>query len=381
MLNIQKFFRTFRDRREAIAELATMGITVREYPDDGIMLLDYDQIAAAKTHPITIECRSLILDLHTYALVSRKFNRFFNYGEALDYYQDFSFKDSVVFSKEDGSLTGVYFNPNTSRWEISTRGMAKAEGPHPFGSTFKDKILAAFGFESDEAFQITFDHLANSSMTYVFEYCSPENRIVRRYTFDEMVLLAITNNEDSAPADMPLEYCDKFVKDCQLNSLAVRSPVVYDKSTTLAEMVEVANHLTDLHEGFVVYDPSSGKRVKVKSATYLVAHKLRGNDTVPTRKNILSLLLEGDADEMLAYFPEYKPYVDPVREELAQFEQELVTTYQNVMGIESQKDFALAVNGFKVSGILFSTRKLKSTDPVSVFRSMQVPAKMRLFGI
>jgi dephospho-CoA kinase len=67
---------------------------------------------------------------------------------------------------------------------------------------------------------------------------------------------------------------------------------MYDVTKDLDALVEVADRLENLEEGFVVWDPKSGKRVKIKSKTYLIAHKLRGNDTVPTKKNLFMLVLE-----------------------------------------------------------------------------------------
>ena len=149
ILQVQLFLRDSYEADPFVALTEQYGIKVRKYPEDNIVLLDYDQIESPKTHPIVIECRSLILAMDTLEVVSRKFDRFFNLGEAPELYQDFDFDSAVVMEKADGSLIGVYFNPHTSRWEVSTRGMAKAEGEHMFGGTFRDKVLAAFGFAGD----------------------------------------------------------------------------------------------------------------------------------------------------------------------------------------------------------------------------------------
>ena len=85
-----------------------LGIKVKHYDDKGITLLDYDQIESPKTHPIVIECRSLILHTDDFSLVSMKFPRFFNLGENPEYYKDFNWEDAVALEKLDGSLVGVY---------------------------------------------------------------------------------------------------------------------------------------------------------------------------------------------------------------------------------------------------------------------------------
>lgn len=60
-----------------------LGIAVKPFitpSGDTLYLLDYNQIDSPKTDPIVCECRSLIID-SDYNVVSRSFDRFFNYSE------------------------------------------------------------------------------------------------------------------------------------------------------------------------------------------------------------------------------------------------------------------------------------------------------------
>ena len=84
---------------EAFQSLTTdFAIKAKLYEDfgDRMVLLDYNQIDSPKAHPIVIECRSLILCLDTFGLVSKKFDRFFNLGEVPEFYSDFNFEGSFV---------------------------------------------------------------------------------------------------------------------------------------------------------------------------------------------------------------------------------------------------------------------------------------------
>lgn len=64
----------------AIEELTKeFAIKVRQY-DEGLLVLNYDQIESPKSHPIVMECRALILDTD-FNVVSRAFDRFFNIHE------------------------------------------------------------------------------------------------------------------------------------------------------------------------------------------------------------------------------------------------------------------------------------------------------------
>lgn len=170
-----------------------LNIKVREYPEQGYFMLNYDQIESPKSDPISMECRSLILDKNG-DVVSRSFDRFFNYGEMPEFYSDFDINRAFVFEKADGSLIKVYWSPATDRWEISTRSQAFAEGPHAQGGTFREWVLRAMNLSESE-FQFCMSNVGDKDCTYIMEYCSPYNRIVTPYENDIMILLAVRNNK------------------------------------------------------------------------------------------------------------------------------------------------------------------------------------------
>jgi len=364
---------------EILAKLELdLGITSKVYPEDNMVLFDYSMIDSPKSHPMVIESRSLILTLDKFNLLSKKFLRFFNCGEVPEYYADFSLKDSVVMMKYDGSLVGLYHNPHTNRWEISTRGMAKAEGPHQMGGTFRDHIREAFGCSSEEDFQNKMNTYANEVwhgfkvFTLVAEYISPFNKIVTRYDTACLVLLAVTSKHDFG---LDIQEETGLLVDYGFNVIPVQT---FPIKETFDQLIKDANELTDLQEGFVVFDPTSGKRMKIKSATYLIAHSIRGNDPVPSRKNLLKLVLSGDADEFLVYFSEFKELVQTVQTEVEDFVHNMVAKYNELRHIESQKEFAMSLKQFPGYGIIFTARKLKQ-EPKHVFEEMDINSKLRLF--
>ena len=375
-MKVQEYLRSKNDPLQALAALKEeLGIRYKVYDEDGIVILDYDQIESPKTHPIVIECRSLILSYPEFDVVSRKYDRFFNYGEAPDLYADFSFDDAIVMEKADGSLIGVYYNPKTSRWEISTRGMAKAEGEHLFGGTWRQKVQEAFGFKDEDDFQKRCDDIFWRSSTYIFEYCSPENRIVTKYDEAHMVLTGVRCNATGEEAVfIEARYVNIIFAD-----LRVRAPKIYS-AENMDELVEYANSLPDLEEGFVVRCQLTNKRVKIKSKTYLVAHKLRGNDAVPTRKNVLSLVLEGEVDEFLAYFPEWKGIIGEAQAEVNAILEDAEEFWEKAKDIESQKEFALVVKAAKAPWILFSARKT-GASPTVEFHKAKLSQKLKTMGV
>lgn len=352
------------------------GISAKIYPDDDMVLLDYSQIDSPKSHPIVIECRSLILRVSDLSIVSRKFDRFFNANECPEHYTDFVLSRAKVLEKSDGSLIGMYHNGVTNRWEISTRGMAKAEGGHAFGGTFREKVLDAMGV-TEEQFQEKFDANLIKGCTYIAEFCSPENRVVTKYSTPHMVLLGVVY---AYGYQYDMRDLGNWVLIMQGFGINIRPLQQYDLKATLAELIEDANALTDLKEGFVVWDEVSGKRMKIKSATYLIAHKLRGNDAIPTRKNLLILVLEGEVEEFLVYFPEWQSAIEEIQAEVKLFEKQLIQLHNQHCNISDQKEFALSVKDFHGSGYLFTARKTNQL-PITVFHSANINQKLRTFGV
>jgi predicted RNase H-like nuclease len=59
MMKVQEFIKQY-----GVMALANppLNIKVREYPEQGYFMLNYDQIESPKNNELTIECRSLIVD-------------------------------------------------------------------------------------------------------------------------------------------------------------------------------------------------------------------------------------------------------------------------------------------------------------------------------
>ena len=341
----------------------TLGIKSRVYPN--YVLLDYDQIDSPKDNAIAQECRSLIISVSEnpddIRVLSRKFIRFFNYGEMSAFYEDFIFspESCTVASKEDGSLIGVWFDPFENKWQISTRGMAQAEGNHPIGGTFREAVLNAFGV-SEEYFQDIFNEGFQKDTTYVMEFVGKNNRIVRPYIEDQMVLLSINkNSEVNEFADATV--LKTFAYHMSSFGLNVRAPDFITCPSTTQELQELADALPGLQEGYVVYDRNSGKRMKFKSKQYVVAHSIRGDSTVPTQKNIYKLVLTNEQAEFLSYFPEFTPEFTLAAMDVSIFVDNMTDFYQTVLGIEDQKQFALAVKDHPAKSVMFAARKDRVT--------------------
>lgn len=375
MLEVQKFL--LNNSPEKLVE--DFAIKINDYPEDGIMMLNYNMIDSPKTHPITMECRSLILSRNTYEVISRKFDRFFNLGENPEFYTDFDFENCYIMEKVDGSLTSVYWNPNTTKFEISTRSQAKAELIHEVGGSWRNMILNAFGFNSEEEFQNYFANISDSkTITFIFEFVSPLNRIVTPYTEAEMVLIGGTINNCGYSTD----WLTKDQLDFYANIFSdknVRLPLFYTL-TNHVNIRDVANNLSGLKEGFVLWDEKINKRVKVKSTAYLTAHRIRGENSKPTPKNILTLIFTGENDEFLVYFPEYKDLFAQQDIEISRLNSALTDYWKFVKDVEDQKTFANLVKNSPYSSIFFMAKK-QNIHPLQLFHNLPVEKKLKYFNV
>lgn len=367
---IEELFLQEKSHAEVVTTLAGIGIKVRLYPENRIMLLDYDQIEAKKTDPITIECRSLILHMDTLEVVSRKFDRFFNYGESPEYFKEFSWERALIMEKSDGSIMGSYCLDGT--WHISSRGMAFAEGAHPLGGTFADKALDGFGVAGVTEYQDLAAEFLNPEYTYIWEMTGPMNRIVTPYMESNMVLLGVRCNATGEYWDW-----DRMVELVRVLGSGFRMPLRY-RFSDIHDTVAGASALKDLAEGFVLWDPLTDLRMKIKSATYVLAHQIRGENTIPTTKNILNMIFEGEIDEFCSYFPEYRHLTIDSKKMVLEVLDNLESAYAANMHIENQKEFALAVSSLPNSGLIFAARK-KNTCPSREFAILDTARKIRMF--
>jgi hypothetical protein len=111
-------------------------------------------------------------------------------------------------------------------------------------------------------------------------------------------------------------------------------------------------------EGVVICD-HKGQRWKIKSATYLGLHKLRGEgDNLFNAKHLLPFVLTGEDDELLTYYPEVTDAYQQLKSKVESEYEKLLDVWREHKDKESQKDFALAVKDLSLSSVLFQTRKL-----------------------
>ena len=366
MFEVQKvFFNCDIQGTSFLDELAKIGVDVRDYPEHKMWLLDYNMIEAVKNHPVVNECRGLVMS-YDGEIVRKGFNRFYNLGE--NGVDDFDFANSTAYEKADGSLCFVYWCEATGHWEIGTRGTAFAEGPNEWHGTFRQAMLDAMG-RSEEEFQNDCKHFAKN-LTRLYEYISPDNRIVTPYKESMLVALAIVNIEtgeeyvgDEPFLERSLDWNVREIREYKFDNLEHCMAVLHD--------------LTDLQEGYVVYNHVTKERIKLKSPSYVAAHRIRGNGL--TLNSICELVAMGEVDEYVAVFPEDEAKFDPAIKMLAEMKGLLINNFlaathytEQFKGLpHEQREFALYVKDLSLSGVMFKARK-EQCDVIHAFNQFPV---------
>lgn len=341
MLAVQNYLR----QGKSLEDLKDLGIKSSIHPTKPLVILNYDQIESPKTNQIVRECRGLVLEIDTWDLVAKGFDRFFNWGEVAEDMPLFNFSNFVTQSKEDGSLALIY--NYKGEWMLHTRGAFGHDLMQFQEFTWSDGIRLALGDSFD---------LLNPEWTYICEFVSPWNKVVRSYSSAKLYLLSISVK-------------GKELKWSEVDNHINMSPFLKPVQYRFTNIDQIQDYLIKLasddptNEGVVIRDDQN-RRWKIKNPTYLALHRMKGEgDNLYDPKNILPFVMSGEVDELLTYFPEITDKVREMEREVNHAFDMLEFTMWQTQGIEDQKDFALAIQGkTPFTSILFNLRKLKGPN-------------------
>jgi RNA ligase len=197
---------------------------------------------------LTTQCRGLILDGEG-TIIARPFKKFFNIEEI---FTPLPSQKPDIYKKLDGSL--IIVTVYHSNLIIATRGSFTSD---------QARIANRLIYNNKQLLDFILSH--EKQYTFLFELIGPSNQIVILYPKDELVLLAIINNEDSTEEDIEQYRNLDFLRVVEKIDAPEDDYIKYLKSLN-----------TPNEEGFVLKWPD-GYRVKVKFDNYLRLHKLVSN--------------------------------------------------------------------------------------------------------
>jgi len=217
--------------------------------DLGLEIFKYSNSCTFEKHwnVFTLIARGLILAPCEKMVVATPFPKFFNYGEVSFDLPNGSF---VSFEKMDGSLGIVYHWRN--KWRVAT-----------CLSFLSDQSRWAENYLNNVVSRSALSYLIIGD-TYLTEIIYPENRIVVKYDFNDLVLLSgyyKTGHE--------MQY--DHVQDLG-NKLKLRTAKVYEYSS-IENILELSKTMSCDQEGFVLrFD--NDYRLKIKGDEYCRVHRL-----------------------------------------------------------------------------------------------------------
>ena len=208
--------------------------------------------------------------------------KFFNLNQVPDsmYSVVKNYKIRFVNNKEDGSIASFVKLPN-----------GKVVG--------KSKI----GFDNDQANGINkiyktnpdvksfVDWCLNNDIVPIFEYVAPHNRIVLRYSEEELILLRLRDNKTGKHIDIK-DHLDK------IGSIKIAP---FEDDHTLDDLIEKSKTEAEKEGWIVQFD--NDHMLKIKTDWYFQRHGLLTND-IYREHIIIGYILDELIDDVIAQIPE-----------------------------------------------------------------------------
>lgn len=279
------------DLEKVITELESPPYNLIIKLNGPLIMFKYSTLNSDMTLKECQQARGIIFDTRDWVIVSRPFDKFFNYGEELAHNVDFS--NAQIWEKLDGSL--IKFSRFEGKLLISTNGNIDAKDA-PVGDGYTNFYQLVAQCMTPEIMNFLSAHQVDngSPVTHMFELIHPETKIVINYNRQELRYLGSRYNATG----------EEFFSEHGPN------PPKRYRFSSLEDCIEAAQALPYSEEGYIVCDKNFN-RIKVKSPAYVRAHHYIGNGPI-TERRILGLVLAGETKEFLAYYPESEDLITKV---------------------------------------------------------------------
>jgi len=211
--------------------------------------------------------------------------KFFNLNQVPDtqYSEVKDFAIKYINNKEDGSIASFVRLPNG---KVLGKSKMSFESDQAVGM---NRI-----YKNNKDLRSFVDWSLDNDLVAVFEYVAPTNRIVLRYTDEELILLRLRDNKTG-------HYLD--IND-HLDILGSVKVAKFEDKNTLDELIELA-HIVEDKEGWIVQFEKDHliDFLKIKTVWYCERHGLLTDDLY--RENILvGYILDDKIDDILGQIPE-----------------------------------------------------------------------------
>jgi len=273
------------------------------------------------------ECRGIAFDTATGEIVSRPFHKFFNVGEREDMdIPTLNFNAAhVVQDKVDGSMVRPVPTEAGIRWGTK------------MGVTDTAMFAETWLVDHPDYYELA-ERYMSEGFTPIFEYVSPENRVVVDYGKRDMILLAVRDNltGNYLLHDALVNIGERY----GIPVVGVYDPVEGDPTTYLSAIKDS----DDLDEGIVI-QWDNGHRAKVKTETYSILHKVK--EAGRTERTLIQAIWDGKVDDLLPLLPEderakVQKFVSLFWKSVSDLSDDIFVLYNSMRAeYDTKKDFAL----------------------------------------
>lgn len=225
--------------------------------------------------PIRRECRGLIFDKATGTLLRRPLEKFDNYGERFSQDNCDWGKEHIVTDKRDGSMIAPFINNHSVR--LATRAGITEH-------SIRAEDLLTFSVADGCR------HLIADNCTPIFEWTSPDNRIVLDYKESELRLLRIRNMKTG-------KYMEWEAVEFWAGYMGVKTVDRFHGLFVSPEWIERQRAVGVGVEGFVIFWPHNSFSVKVKTDEYTQMH--RAVSYFERENMVLPIVLDQQYDDLL----------------------------------------------------------------------------------
>lgn len=234
------------------------------------------------------------------------------------------YKIKNIYNKEDGSIASFVRLPN---------GKVLGRSKTSFQSDQAIEIQKIY--EKDGQIKQFVDFCMEEDIIPIFEFVSPQNRIVVPYANTELILLRMRDNKTG-------EYLNINDFAHKLDGISVAAS---DEGKTLEDLVNLKN-ITEGKEGWIIQF-ENGKMIKLKTQWYIDRHRLFTEDL--NRENtLIGLIVDETIDDVLSQIEEptkkaeIEKTIEIVNQEIARMAHQVDELVSNYKG--DRKDFAITFN-------------------------------------
>ena len=173
------------------------------------------------------------------------------------------------------------------------------------------------------------------------------NQIVRVYPEPTLYLLTVFREEQ----ELTHEAVDSISE--QLNFVKRPHTIQCNDPFEVNSQIAKQASIDKTFEGYVIRD-FKNVRFKLKSDEYLLLHRLSNNGNIVSIKNLVDIVLKGEEDEMVTYFPFIKDKIYEIKAKIQKIIEDLDNVWYTYSVEKSRKKFAERVKLHPFSAVLFS---------------------------